>query len=131
MPCNRLRRSTSSRSRWRGLSSRVKGESGQMEGICLQRISFAGFVCYLGGRAAPGDQGNDMHSDVTAEEVLRAEDLRYAAQMGGDFAALERLYGDELVYDNSWARALPSSRVTVSATDPGPVGTTRRIGWVR
>lgn len=72
-----------------------------MEGTCLQRISFAVFVCYLGGRAAPGDQGDDMHNDVTAEEALRAEDSRYAAQMGGDFAALESLYGDELVYFHS------------------------------
>ncbi len=38
---------------------------------------------------------------ITADEALKAEDARYAAQMGNDFAALERLIGDELVYVHS------------------------------
>jgi hypothetical protein len=37
----------------------------------------------------------------TPEEVLRAEDARCAAQVGGDFAALERFYDDELVYHHT------------------------------
>lgn len=39
--------------------------------------------------------------ELTASEALRAEDARYAAQIGADFAALERLYDDELVYYHS------------------------------
>jgi hypothetical protein len=35
---------------------------------------------------------------VTADEALRAEDARYAAQTTNDFAALARLIGDDLVY---------------------------------
>jgi hypothetical protein len=35
---------------------------------------------------------------VTADEALRAEDARYAAQTTKDFAALARLIGDDLVY---------------------------------
>jgi len=38
---------------------------------------------------------------ITAEEALKAEEARYAAQMSNDFAALERLIGDELVYVHS------------------------------
>ncbi len=38
---------------------------------------------------------------ITAEEALRAEDARYAAQTGGDFAAMERMFGDDLVYVHS------------------------------
>ena len=38
---------------------------------------------------------------IAAAEVLIAEEARYAAQMGNDFAALERLIGDELVYVHS------------------------------
>jgi hypothetical protein len=42
-----------------------------------------------------------MQQTITADEALRAEDSRYAAQMGADFGALERLYDDELVYFHS------------------------------
>jgi len=38
---------------------------------------------------------------ITAEEALKAEEARYAAQLANDFAALERLLGDELVYIHS------------------------------
>ena len=38
---------------------------------------------------------------LTAEEALKAEEARYAAQLGNDFAAMERLFGDELVYIHS------------------------------
>lgn len=38
---------------------------------------------------------------ITAEEALKAEEARYAAQLANDFAAMERLFGDELVYIHS------------------------------
>lgn len=38
---------------------------------------------------------------LTAEEALKAEAARYAAQTGNDFATMERLFGDELVYIHS------------------------------
>ena len=40
---------------------------------------------------------------ITSDEALRAEDARYAAQTKSDFDALERLYGDDLVYVHSAA----------------------------
>ena len=38
---------------------------------------------------------------ITAEEVLAAEDARYAAQTGNDFGALQKLIGNDLVYTHS------------------------------
>ena len=38
---------------------------------------------------------------ITAEEALKAEEARYAAQLANDFPAMERLFGDELVYVHS------------------------------
>lgn len=35
---------------------------------------------------------------ITAEEALRAEDARYAAQTANDFGAMERMFGQDLVY---------------------------------
>ena len=38
---------------------------------------------------------------VTVDEVLRAEEARYAAQMNNDFAAMNRMFADDLVYYHS------------------------------
>lgn len=38
---------------------------------------------------------------ITADEALKAEDSRYAAQAGDDFDSLQRLFGDDLVYVHS------------------------------
>ena len=38
---------------------------------------------------------------VTSDEALKAEDARYAAQMGDDFAAMDKLFSPELVYIHS------------------------------
>lgn len=38
---------------------------------------------------------------ITTDEAVSAEDARYAAQMNNDFAALERLIADDLVYIHS------------------------------
>ena len=40
---------------------------------------------------------------ITAEEALRAEDARYAAQTANDFGAIERMFGQDLVYIHSSA----------------------------
>jgi hypothetical protein len=53
--------------------------------------------------AAPDHGGATGSPDgaITAEEALKAEDGRYAAQTGGDFVAMERMFGDDLVYIHS------------------------------
>lgn len=43
----------------------------------------------------------DCSGTITDDEVLRAEDARFKAQIDNDFAAMERLYGDDLVYIHS------------------------------
>ena len=42
-----------------------------------------------------------MNEAITRDEALEAEDARYAAQTTLDFAAMERLFGDDLVYVHS------------------------------
>lgn len=48
-----------------------------------------------GGGALP------VEGTVTPEEALAAERARYAAQTANDFGAMERLFGDDLVYIHS------------------------------
>ena len=50
--------------------------------------SFMGFAQAAGGACNP----------VSSEEALKAEDARYAAQMGDDFAAMDKLFSPDLVY---------------------------------
>jgi hypothetical protein len=38
---------------------------------------------------------------ITEAEALAAEQARYAAQMNNDFAAMQRMFGDDLVYIHS------------------------------
>jgi len=38
---------------------------------------------------------------ITADEALAAEQARYAAQTSNDFAAMERLFGNDLHYNHS------------------------------
>jgi hypothetical protein len=55
------------------------------------------------GLVAGAAQAEECGGPVTAEEALAAEDARYAAQTGDDYAALDKLLGDELVYVHSSA----------------------------
>jgi hypothetical protein len=48
-------------------------------------------------------RGQDCRAPVTQKEALAAEDARYAALMKNDFAAMEKLFGDDLVYAHSSA----------------------------
>lgn len=50
---------------------------------------------------ASTSQVGDCSGTITAAEALQAEEARYAAQMKSDVAALERLFGDDLVYIHS------------------------------
>jgi len=52
----------------------------------------------------PGDTGaQDCSGTISVEEALRAEEARFAAQMSGDVTAMQRLFGDDLVYVHSSA----------------------------
>jgi hypothetical protein len=39
--------------------------------------------------------------NISADEALKAEDARYAAQMSNDFAAMEKMFSPELVYTHT------------------------------
>ena len=59
--------------------------------LCLAMFAFAGTN---GAIAATCDA-------INADEVIKQEDARYAAQMTNDFAAMEKLIADDLVYIHS------------------------------
>ena len=50
-----------------------------------------------------GAKAAECDGKITADEALKGEDARYAAQTKSDFDALERMYGDDLVYVHSSA----------------------------
>ncbi|MEO8157592.1 MAG: nuclear transport factor 2 family protein [Betaproteobacteria bacterium] len=52
-------------------------------------------------RVAPGSGAQECSGTITVEEAMQAEDARFKAQMGGDGAAMKKLFGDDLVYIHS------------------------------
>jgi hypothetical protein len=57
---------------------------------------------------------------VSREEALKAEDARYAAQLGNDFAAMDKLFSSELVYIHSNAE-LDSKASFIESMSSGAV----------
>jgi len=51
-------------------------------------------------QAVPSESGG-CSGTISVQEALDAEAARYAAQTGNDFAAMERLFGDDLEYIHS------------------------------
>ena len=70
----------------------------------MKRLSglLLGFAI-LGVTGAMPALAGDCGGPVTADEALAAEDSRYAAQMGDDYGALQKLLGNDLVYIHSSA----------------------------
>ena len=74
---------------------------------------------------------------ITAEEAMRAETARYAAQTTNDFAAMEKLFGNDLTYNHSSAAsddkakyidAMRSGRTKYRKMTPNSDLTTRTYG---
>ena len=63
----------------------------------------------------------ECSGSITAEEVLRAEDTRYAAQIANDFAAMEQMFGPELVYIRSVDGAVADKRAYIESMRSGTV----------
>ena len=55
----------------------------------------------LGLVAAGGASAQDCSGTITADEAIQAETARYAAQTANDFAAMEKLFGNDLTYNHS------------------------------
>jgi ketosteroid isomerase-like protein len=81
--------------------------------------------------------GQDCVGTITTDEALAAEHARYAAQTANDFPAMERLFGDDLVYNHSSAAsddkaryidAMRSGRTRYREMKPGGDTKTRTYG---
>ena len=74
---------------------------------------------------------------ITADEAMKAELARYAAQTSNDFAAMEKLFGNDLTYNHSSAAsddkakyidAMRSGRTKYRKMTPNSDVTTRTYG---
>ena len=57
----------------------------------------------LGLVAGGAVSAQDCSGTVTADEAMKAETARYAAQTANDFAAMEKMFGNDLTYNHSSA----------------------------
>ena len=48
-------------------------------------------------------RAEDCSGTITADEAMKAETARYAAQTSNDFAAMDKLFGSDLTYNHSSA----------------------------
>jgi hypothetical protein len=81
------------------------------------------FCCLILGVLASTAAAEECSGVMTAEEALRAEDARYAAQIANDVPTIERMFGEDLVYGLLRARVdcqWPAPRGAGSV--PQPVG---------
>jgi hypothetical protein len=62
--------------------------------LILRSMGFVMAWAFVSLAQAAGGACNTISSD----EALKAEDARYAAQMGNDFAAMDKLFSQDLVY---------------------------------
>src|SRR5438270_12212256 len=53
--------------------------------------------------AAGAAAAQDCSGTITADEAMKAETARYAAQTSNDFTAMEKLFGNDLTYNHSSA----------------------------
>ena len=66
----------------------------------LRRLALAALIMLA---AAGIAAAQDCTGTITADEIMKAEIARYAAQTSNDFAAMEKLFGADLVYNHSSA----------------------------
>ena len=77
----------------------------------LRALTLAGLLVGLGLLAAVGPAAaQDCSGTITADETMKAELARYAAQTSNDFAALEKMFGADLVYNHSSAASDDKAR---------------------
>jgi hypothetical protein len=91
----------------------------------------------LGLGAVGTASAEDCSGTITAEEAMKAETARYAAQTANDFAAMEKLFGNDLTYNHSSAAtddkakyidAMRSGRTKYRKMTPNGDVTTRTYG---
>jgi len=79
------------------------------------------FCCLILGVLASTAAAEECSGVITAEEALRAEDARYAAQIANDVPTIERMFGEDLVYIRSVDGAAASKRALVESMRSGTV----------
>src|SRR5713101_3175292 len=91
----------------------------------------------LGLVAASAASAQDCSGTITADEAMKAETARYAAQTANDFAAMEKLFGNDLTYNHSssasddkakYIDAMRSGRTKYRKMTPNSDVTTRTYG---
>ena len=94
-------------------------------------------LAVLGLVAAGTASAENCSGTITAEEAMKAEAARYAAQTANDFAAMEKLFGNDLTYNHSSAatddkakyiEAMRSGRTKYRKMTPNSDVTTRTYG---
>jgi hypothetical protein len=60
-------------------------------------------IAVLGLIWAGAASAQECSGTVTADEAMKAETARYAAQTSNDFAAMDKLFGNDLTYNHSSA----------------------------
>src|SRR5438045_9337602 len=93
----------------------------------------------LGPVAVGTASAEDCSGTITAEEAMKAETARYAAQTSNDFAAMDKLFGSDLTYNHSSAAsddkakyidAMRSGRTKYRKMTPNGDVTTRTYGCI-
>ena len=96
-------------------------------------------VVVLGLLAAGPAGAQDCSGTISAEEAMKAETARYAAQTSNDFAAMEKLFGNDLTYNHSSAASddkakyidgMRSGRTKYRAMTPNSDVKTRTYGCI-
>ena len=87
--------------------------------------------------AAGAAAAEECGGTITADEAMKAESARYAAQTTNDFAAMDKLFGSDLTYNHSssasddkskYIDAMRSGRTKYRKMTPNSDVTTRTYG---
>ena len=66
----------------------------------VRRFALFAMVGLIGAGTA---SAQDCSGTITADEAMKAETARYAAQTSNDFTAMDKLFGNDLTYNHSSA----------------------------
>jgi hypothetical protein len=73
------------------------------ENVMVHGLRLFALLSMLGLVVVSGAAAQDCSGTITADEAMKAEQARYAAQTTNDFAAMEKLFGNDLTYNHSSA----------------------------
>ena len=71
--------------------------------MAYRSLRLFALLAILGFAAAGAASAQDCSGTITADQAMKAETARYAAQTSNDFAVMEKLFGNDLTYNYSSA----------------------------